>query len=98
MQLIYTNLILITTLRFLCGEKKIYITIKKSQNVMNMILAPRCTFSNNGACQAKPTRLNIRSSLHLYYPFAISVNKCSEGCNTIDDPYAQISVPDKVKL
>ena len=32
-----TSLLLIITLRFTCGERKIYPTIKKSQNIMNMI-------------------------------------------------------------
>ena len=34
----YTSLLLIITLRFACGEKKILSTIKKSQNIMNMIV------------------------------------------------------------
>ena len=33
-----TSLLLIITLRFTCGGRKIYSTIKKSQNIMNMIL------------------------------------------------------------
>ena len=31
----------------------------------------------------------------LYYPFAISIIKFGGSCNTIDDPYTQIFVPDK---
>ena len=37
-ELIYTSLLEIITLRFACGEKKIASTIKKSQNIMNMIV------------------------------------------------------------
>ena len=33
-----TSLLLIITLRFTCGGRKIYSTIKKSQNILNMIL------------------------------------------------------------
>ena len=36
--LVYTSLLLIITLRFTCGESKICSTIKKSQNIMNMIV------------------------------------------------------------
>ena len=37
-QLVYTSLLLINRLYFTCGESKIYSTIKKSQNMMNMIV------------------------------------------------------------
>ena len=39
-QLLYTTcLLLIATLRFTCGGRKIWSTIKKSQNIMNMIVS-----------------------------------------------------------
>ena len=37
-QLVYTSLLLIITHRFTCGENKICSTIKKSQDIMNMIV------------------------------------------------------------
>ena len=37
-QLVYTSLLLIITLGFAYGERKICSTIKKSQNIMNMIV------------------------------------------------------------
>ena len=33
----------------------------------------------------------------VFYPFTLSVNKWGGSCNTIDDPYAQVYVPNKVK-
>ena len=47
-------------------------------------------------CQFRPTIVDINSNKALYYPFSVSVSKCSGSCNTIDDPYAQIFVPNKV--
>ena len=44
-QLVYTGLLLIMTLRFTSEETKIYSTIKKSQNIINMILGKK--FNNN---------------------------------------------------
>ena len=35
--------------------------------------------------------------MNLFYPFTVSFNKCGGSCQTIDDPYARISVPNKVK-
>ena len=33
----------------------------------------------------------------MFYPFSIKVNKCSDNCNDINDPYARICVPDVIK-
>ena len=32
-----------------------------------------------------------------FYPYSIKVNKCSGSCNNINDPYAELCVPDVVK-
>ena len=32
-----------------------------------------------------------------YYSFVVSVNKFGRSCNIIDNPFAQILAPDKVK-
>ena len=32
-----------------------------------------------------------------FFPFIVSVKKCGGSCNTIDDPYAQVFVPNKLK-
>ena len=31
------------------------------------------------------------------YPYNVLVNKCSESCNTLDDPMAKLCVPNVVK-
>ena len=33
----------------------------------------------------------------MFYPFSVKVNKCSENCNNISDPYVRLCVPDVVK-
>ena len=53
--------------------------------------------SNNRPCQARPTLVNINSNEPFSDPFTVRVNKCCGDCNAIDDPYAQICVPNKVK-
>ena len=57
----------------------------------------KCLTLNNQPCQARPMVVNINSDETLFYPFTAYVNKCSGSCNKIDDPYAQVCVPDKVK-
>ena len=49
-------------------------------------------------CQTRTILVDMNSNETLFYPFTVSVTfKCGESCNTIDDPYAQVCVPNKVK-
>ena len=47
-------------------------------------------------CQARSTLVNVNSDKILFYPFTVTC-KCGGSCNTIDDPYARVCVPNKVK-
>ena len=33
----------------------------------------------------------------MFKPYSITLNKCKGSCNTINDPYAKICVPDTIK-
>ena len=33
----------------------------------------------------------------MFYPYSIKINKCKGSCDTINDPYAKICVPDNIK-
>ena len=52
---------------------------------------------NNQECKVRPKIVAINSNNPMFYPFSIKVNKCSGNCNNINDPYANICVPDTVK-
>ena len=41
--------------------------------------------------------MNINSNKPSFYPYSIRVNKCSVSCNNINDPYANLCVPDVIK-
>ena len=43
------------------------------------------------------TRVNINSDETLSYSFTVGVKKCGGSCNTVDDRYAWVCVPNKVK-
>ena len=58
----------------------------------------KCVSLNNWPCQARPTSLNINSNETLYYPFSDSVSKCGGSCNTIDNPYAWVYVPNTAEI
>ena len=52
---------------------------------------------NNQECKVRPKIVDINSNSTMFYSFSIKVNKCSGNCNSINDPYAKICVPDTVK-
>ena len=51
----------------------------------------------NEKCMARPKIINANADEHVFYPVSIKVNKCSGDCNTINDPMANLCVPDVVK-
>ena len=52
---------------------------------------------NNQECKVRPKIVDINSNNPMFYPFSIRIDKCSGNCNSINDPYAKICVPDTVK-
>ena len=56
-----------------------------------------CILMNNQACKVRPEIINVNSNERVFYPFNIKTSKCSGNCNNINDPYAQICVPDVAK-
>ena len=51
----------------------------------------------NQECKTRPDVININSNNPILYPFTIKINKCSGNCNNINNPYANICVPDVIK-
>lgn len=51
---------------------------------------------NNRLCLSRPTLVDMNSNESIFYSLSVSVNKCGGNCNTIDDPYAHVWVPNKV--
>ena len=56
----------------------------------------KCVSLNHQPCQAGVTFVNINFYKTLFYPFTVSSDKCGGSCNTIDDPYVQAFIPNKV--
>ena len=59
--------------------------------------ALNCVSINNQKCRVRPKMVDINSNSPMFYPFSIKVNRCSGNCNSINDPYAKICVPDTAK-
>ena len=56
-----------------------------------------CISMNNQACKIRPEIINVNSNEPVFFPFSIKRSKCSSSYNDINDPYANICVPDAVK-
>ena len=45
----------------------------------------KCVSLNNEPCTIRPTLINLNPTELNYYPFMISLDKCSRSCNAADD-------------
>ena len=59
--------------------------------------ALNCISINNQQCKVRPKIVDVSSNNPIFYPFSVKINRCSGNCNSINDPYATICVPDIVK-
>ena len=59
--------------------------------------ALKCISINNQEDKVRPKFVNVSSNNPIFYPFSVNINRCSGNCNSINDPYAKICVPDVVK-
>ena len=53
---------------------------------------------NNQECKIRPEIINLNTNEPIFYPYGNKIiNRCKGSCNTINDPYAKICVPDQIK-
>ena len=57
----------------------------------------KCFSISNQECRVRPEIVNINTKKPLFFPFNIKTSKCSGRCNNINDPYANLCVPDVIK-
>ena len=51
-------------------------------NVMPLNTIPlKCVARNNQECRIRPEIININSNEPIFYPYSITVNKCSGSCD-----------------
>ena len=53
-----------------------------------------CISMNNQECEIRPEIIYINTNEPQFYRYSIKLNRCKCSCNTINDPYAKICVPD----
>ena len=60
-------------------------------------LAIKCVSLNNKPCTIRPFLIDLNPVEFKYYPFIISLDKCSGSCNSINDLPTKICVPNRAK-
>ena len=72
-----------------------------SFNPLNAILMSvhslECVSMNNQICKIRSEIISINTGEPVFYLYSIRINKCKGSCNTINDPYSEICVPDTIK-
>ena len=61
--------------------------------------ALECVSVVNQKCMLRPKILDVNEGIGeaLFYPYNVLVNKCSESCNTLDNPMSRTCVPKIIK-
>ena len=78
--------------------KKIFLTGLIVLSYLNLSAIPLSfILMNNQECKVRPEIIIVSSNEPVFYPFSIKTSKCSGSCNSINDPYAKMCVPDVVK-
>ena len=49
---------------------------------------------NNQECKVRSQIVNVNGDDPVFFPFSIKTSKCSGSCNSINNPYAKMCVPD----
>ena len=52
---------------------------------------------NNQECKIRSEIINVNTGEPVFYPYSISVNKCKGSCNTINNLYPKLCIPDTIK-
>ena len=56
-----------------------------------------CISMNNQECKIRSEIINVNTNEPTFYPYGIKINKCKGSCNTTNDPYTKVCVPDNIK-
>ena len=77
--------------------KKIFISTMMYFGSLSSVSPLKCMSMNNQECNVRPEIVNVNSNEPLFYPFSVKTSKCNGSCNSINNPYAKLCVPDIVK-
>ena len=76
-------------------DKKVFFVGLTISSYFKNTISLNCISVKNQECKTRPQVININSHNPMFYSFSIKINKCSGNCNNINNPYANVCVPDK---
>ena len=76
--------------------KKCFFTAMAFFNLSN-VNSLECVSMNKQECKIRTEIINLNTNQPMFYPYSIKINRCKRSCNTINDPYARICVPNQIK-
>ena len=76
--------------------KKCFFTATTLFNLSN-VNSLECVLMTNQECKIRTKIFNLNTNEPIFYPYSMTINRCKGSCNTINNPYTKICVPDQVK-
>ena len=67
-----------------------------SFNVLN-VNSLKCVTINHQKCKIRSKIINVNTNDNMFFSYSIIINKCKSSCNTTNDPYAKLCVPDTIE-
>ena len=76
--------------------KKCFFAAMTFFNLSN-INSLECVSMNNQGCKIRTEIINLSANEPMFYPDSIKINRCKGSCNTVNNTYTKICVPDQIK-
>ena len=64
---------------------------------MMKVKSLECMSMINQKCMLRPKIIDLNADEPVFYPYSIKGNKCSGTCDSINNPFAKLCVPDAIK-
>ena len=77
--------------------KQIFVSTSMFFGSLSSVNPLECVSMSNQKSKVRPEIVYVNSNEPLFYPFTIKTSTCSGCWNSINDPYAELCVPDVVK-
>ena len=77
--------------------KQIFISAMMLFSSLPNVNSLKCLSLKTQECEGSPEIVDINSNNPIFYPFNNKINKCNGNWNNINNPYAEICVPDVIK-
>ena len=78
--------------------KKCFFTVIRFFNYSTLnVNSLECVSLNNQECKIRSEIINVNTNELVFYPYSVTINKCKGSCNTLNDQYPKLCVPDTNK-